>query len=205
MPQEQSTRIDALWNKLQKNTSLVPNEGNKNLSSIEKENIMRKNITSYEKSNLNNSINSLPGMEMKVDKNFATLSPKEVKVIEFAAKALDALDKVKDYSAKNPRPYDKVDSYLKRIDNIDKPGLVKKAVIAANDKIVQPLASKSANKVQELKNERNTNPKKTDIEKAKNIGINLASLIDKRMVQKIATSAQAKVDNYKNKKEERTR
>ena len=66
IPQDQSFKIDALWNKLQTNAPLVTQGGNKDLSSIEKELLMRKNITSYEKSNLNNNINSV-GMGMEVD------------------------------------------------------------------------------------------------------------------------------------------
>ena len=72
-------------------------------------------------------------------------------MIEFAAKALDELDKVKDYSAKNPRPYDKVDRHLKRIDNIDKPGLLKKAAIAAGN-IGSDLIKKLANHLPSLPN-----------------------------------------------------
>ena len=163
MPQEQSTRIDALWNKLQKNTSLVPNEGNKNLSSIEKENIMRQKIESYKEANLQINTNSIPGMEMKVDKNFATLSPKEVKVIEFAAKALDAFDKVNTIDDPNKRnPYAKVDSYLKRIDNIDKPGLLKKAAIAAGN-IGSALIKKLGNHAPPRQNNPNKGKSKGEI------------------------------------------
>lgn len=151
MPQDQSSRIDALWNKLQTNAPLVTQGGNKDLSSIEKELLMRKNIESYKEANLSNNINSV-GMGMAVDKNFAKLSPKEVKVIEFAAKALDALDKVKTIDDPNKRnPYDKVDSYLKRIDNIDKPGLFKKAAIAAGN-IGSDLIKKLANHLPSLPN-----------------------------------------------------
>lgn len=150
IPPDQSFRIDVLWKKLEQKTPLLTKGGNADLSSAEKELLMRKNIESYKTANLNNNINSV-GMGMAVDKNFAKLSPKEVKVIEFAAKALDALDKIKDYSAKNPRPYDKVDSYLKRIDNIDKPGLFKKAAIAAGN-IGSDLIKKLANHLPSLPN-----------------------------------------------------
>lgn len=159
--QDESARIDALWNKLQKDTktSVITQGGKDNPISLEKAQIMRKNINKYEKENLKNNINALGKIE-KVDPKFAKLSSKEVKVIEFAAKALDELDKVKDYSAKNPLPYDKVDSYLKRIDNIDKPGLVKQAIKAASNlgsdlikKLANHLPSRP-NKNQEKKEER---------------------------------------------------
>jgi hypothetical protein len=152
MSQDQRSRINSLWNKLQQseNTKFITEGGKADLSPAAQENIMRQNINKYADANLNNNINSV-GMGMKVDKNFAKLSPKEAKVIEFASKALDALDKVKDYSAKNPRPYDKVDSYLKQIDNIDKPGLLKKAAIAAGN-IGSDLIKKLGNRLPSLPN-----------------------------------------------------
>lgn len=153
--QDKSARIEAIWNKLQKDTktSVITQGGKDNPTSLEKAQIMRENINKYEKENLKNNINALGKIE-KVDPKFAELSPKEVKVIEFAAKALDELDKVKEYSAKNPRPYDKVDSYLKRIDNINKPGLLKKAAIAAGN-IGSDLIKKLANHLPSRPNNQN--------------------------------------------------
>lgn len=154
MPQEQTAIIDTLWNKLQsrENTKFItiaPN-GQKAETPMQKELLMRKNIEKYKDANLNNNIN-VAGMGLEVDKNFANLSPKDKKVLEASSKALDALDKVKEYGPKNLRPYDKVDSYLKQIDNVDlkqvdlkqvdlkqidnveKPGRIKQAIKAAGN------------------------------------------------------------------------
>lgn len=144
MPQEQTAIIDTLWNKLQnrENTKFItiaPN-GQKAETPMQKELLMRKNIEKYKDAKLNNDINSI-GTGYTVDKNFANLSPKDKKVLEASSKALDALDKVKEYGPQNLRPYDKVDSYLKQIDKVDlkqidkveKPGRIKQAIKAAGN------------------------------------------------------------------------
>ena len=136
MPQDRTARIDALWNKLQsrKKTKFITGEGNTNPSPAEKEALMRKNLKPFSKENLKNNINSSVGLEIKeVDKNFAKLQSKDTKVLEASLKALDALADVPIANPNKSNPYQKVDSYLKQIDNINKPGLVKQAIKAAGN------------------------------------------------------------------------
>lgn len=193
---QENAGIDALWKKLanRKNTEFLTNGTTKDSPSAEKMKIIRKNISLYKDNIQINNINSSLKLG-PVDEDYKKITSKDTKIIDLASKALAEINNGK---------IEKVDNYLKRIDDIDR-GLLKTAAIGANDHILQPLAQKSASKVQELQSERNTNPNKTTIEKAKNIGISMASLINEHTVQKIATSAQAKVNNYRNKKAERGR
>lgn len=187
------TKIDATWDNLQKreNTRFLTKGGQENITSQEKAQLMRTSIAQFAEDNRHNNFNNSLKLGGEVDENLAKLSSKDRAVIALSSKALKAIDKGKIKTA---------DKYLERIDNIDKPGLLKKAAIVANDKIVQPLALKSANKVQQLQSDRNK-----DIKTAKDIGIVIASAINKYAVQKIAGKSQEKTNSYKNKKEERTR
>jgi hypothetical protein len=191
---QENASIDALWEKLanRKNTKFLTDGTTQDSPSADKMKAIRDNIGTYKDNiqinNLNSSLKLGP-----VDENYKNITSKDTKIIELTSKALAEI---------NNGTIEKVFNYLKRIDDIDR-GLRKTAAIGANDHILQPLAHKTATKVQELQSERNTNQNKTTIEKAKNIGISMASLINEHAVQKIATSAQAKVNNYRNKKQER--
>lgn len=193
---QENGRADALWAKLanRENTQFLTKGTTQESPYAEKMKIISKNISLYKDNIQINNINSSLKLG-PVDEDYKKITSKDTKIIDLASKALAEINNGK---------IEKVDNYLKRIDDIDR-GLLKTAAIGANDHILQPLAQKSASKVQELQSERNTNPNKTTIEKAKNIGISMASLINEHTVQKIATSAQAKVNNYRNKKAERGR
>ena len=162
--QERNARVGALWNKLQTrdHTKLITEGEKPAISSPEKEQLMRNNIALYTKANLAHNINSGVGVgvEKIVDNKFAEIpskiSSKEAKVIEFSSKALDELSKVDQRDSRNnPRLYNKVDSYLKQIDNIDKPGLLKKAAIAAGN-IGSDLIKKLGNRLPSLPTRNNT-------------------------------------------------
>ena len=61
MSQDQRSRINSLWNKLQQseNTKFITEGGKADLSPAAQENIMRQNINKYADANLNNNINSV--------------------------------------------------------------------------------------------------------------------------------------------------
>lgn len=189
---QENSRIDALWAKLHnnKNTRFLTDGTTAESTPSEKTKLIRTNISKYKDSvELNNlKMNFKLG---GVDENFKKITPKDTKIIELSSKALYEI---------NNGTIEKAESYLERIDNLTKPGLLKQAAIVANDKIVQPLASKINNKVQQLQSKRNS-----DIKTAKDIGIYLASAINKYAVQKIADKAQEKTTTYKKKLQERTR
>ena len=196
IPQGQSARIDALWKKLQNRpeTKFLTEGGKANPSSLQKELLLRNNLAQYKHDIRNASLvaSNLPPMESKQFttksiaelKSMPKLPTKDTKAIEFAVKALDALDKVNTIDDPNKRnPYAKVDSYLKKIDNLDKPDLLEQATKLAKDKILQQ-ASKLAQNILKspATNQQQQNGKPgtaTSIQQAiitaKNIGSDLTS------------------------------
>lgn len=194
---QEEARIDALWTKLHnnKNTRFLTEGTTPQSSHLEKAQQIRKNISTYKDGvELNNLKMNLKLGE--VDKNFKNIKNKDTKIIELSSKALSEI---------NNGTIEKADSYLNKIDDLTKPGLLKKAAIVANDKIVQPLDSNIDGKVQELQNSRSNKPHTFSIETAKNIGIDIASAINKYAVQKIADKSKEKTTTYKKKLQERTR
>ncbi len=196
IPQGQSARIDALWKKLQNRpeTKFLTEGGKANPSSLQKELLLRNNLAQYKHDIRNASLvaSNLPPMESKQFttksiaelKSMPKLPTKDTKAIEFAVKALDALDKVNTIDDPNKRnPYAKVDSYLKRIDNLDKPDLLEQATKLAKDKILQQasklaqniLKSPATNQQQQNGKPGTANSRQSAIIAAKNIGSDLTS------------------------------
>jgi hypothetical protein len=190
---QKNAGVDALWAKLERreNTRSLTKGTTKESSSADKMAIMHQNIEQYKEDNLNNKLNKSFGLGMQVDEKFENIKSKDTKVIEFSSKALEALKKDNIKSADIKTAY----KYLKRIDNVDNPGLLEKAVTAAKDKILQQTSKlaqnipKSPATNQQQQNEKpgaatnqqqnskpgTTNSRKSAIIAARNIGNTLPS------------------------------
>ena len=151
---QKNASIDALWAKLQNRpeTQFITGGTTKESSSAEKMAIMRQNIEQYKYNMTDASLvaSNLPtqqnkefkSMSIEALKSMPKLPTKDTKVIEFAAKALEALEKGNIKSANIKTAY----KYLERIDNVDNPGLLEQATKLAKDKILQQ-ASKLAQNI----------------------------------------------------------
>ncbi|MCP5369246.1 MAG: hypothetical protein H6909_00930 [Rickettsiaceae bacterium] len=198
----EDNRIDAIWEKLQKNADTkfitkVTGEPQTNPTSQQKMQIMQENIEKHKVATINASIASSFGIKSQ-DSSSRSISRKGEKIIEFSSKSLDSIARGN---------IDKADSYLKKINNIDKPGIIKKAAItvvkAANDQIIQPIAQKSDNIADRLKQNvqnNNTESRRPAINRAKAIGSNIVSIMNEYLIQKAAKTTQEQVNKNNIKK-----